>query len=143
MQCPGRSKISWSRSHPEKLPSLFALTKVAAMENEMGEPFYLTRDTRNRNDVAVINLVSDDDDDDDDDDDEPIHLTRDTREQEYDDDDDDDNDDDADTVILEEEDLIGRLEDADLYNCCYSPSKITRRGRICRDPMWTQNSMFF
>ncbi|XP_044015869.1 ciliogenesis-associated TTC17-interacting protein-like [Aphidius gifuensis] len=91
-------------------------------------------------DIPFIDLISDNDDD-------VIHLIRDTRDQEYEDDDDDDDDqdasmdipvidlvsdddddedddddDDADTVILEPEELVRRVEDADFYNCSYTPS---------------------
>ncbi|XP_044012953.1 pheromone-processing carboxypeptidase KEX1-like [Aphidius gifuensis] len=110
--------------------------------------------------ISFIDLVSDDDDDDD-----VIYLTRDTRDQEYEDDEDeddvddgdqdalmdipvidlvsDDDDDDADTVILEPEELVRRVEDADFYNCSYTPSERSRRGRICRDPMWSQDYLFY
>ncbi|XP_044019506.1 nucleolin-like [Aphidius gifuensis] len=111
-------------------------------------------------DIPFIDLISDNDD--------VIHLIRDTHDQEYEDDDDDDDDqdasmdilvidlvsdddddedddddDDADTVILEPEELVRRVEDADFYNCSYTPSERSRRGRICRDPMWSQDYLFY
>ncbi|KAF7987958.1 hypothetical protein HCN44_004774 [Aphidius gifuensis] len=43
----------------------------------------------------------------------------------------DDDNDDADTVILEPEEMNGRLKNVDYYNYRYIPREVSRRGTIC------------